>query len=113
MLRLWDTRKTKQPLESYNAQGGIWRIRQPQNTQKHQHIVGLACMHNGFQTLNVKDDGKIEKLFQYDQHQSLAYGLDFRSNSTTQDKLQVASCSFYDCLLKVWSMQLNKDGANF
>ena len=86
--------------------GGIWRIRQPRN-KTHKNIIGLACMHNGFQVLDVKeDDCKIEKLGQYNQHQSLAYGLDFQSK-TSENQLQLASCSFYDSLLNVWNLKLD------
>ena len=63
-------------------------------------------MHNGFQALDIKENGKIEKIAQYDQHQSLAYGLDFRSNSP-ENQLQLTSCSFYDCLLNVWNLKLD------
>ena len=56
----------------------------------------------------VKDENaKIENLAQYDEHESLAYGLDFRVEESNKDKLQLASCSFYDSLLKVWNVDVN------
>ena len=41
-----------------------------------------------------------EKIVSYEEHESLAYGLDFKYD----DDLILASCSFYDCLLKIWEV---------
>ena len=58
-------------------------------------------------SIEVKEENtKIEKLAQYDQHESLAYGLDFRVEESNKEKLQLASCSFYDNLLKVWDVEV-------
>ena len=53
-----------------------------------------------------EENTKIEKLAQYDEHESLAYGLDFRVEKANKAKLQLASCSFYDSLLKVWDVEV-------
>ena len=52
-LRLWDKRNWKNPTETFHAQGGIWRIKQPKTKDKYHDLIGLACMHNGFQLLKV------------------------------------------------------------
>ena len=65
------------------------------------HILGLACMHNGFKLLS-RDP--FLPIVAYEQHESLAYGLDFMMHPD-ESKMRLASCSFYDCLLKVWDFK--------
>ena len=102
ILRVWDTRNTKYPRLTYNAGGGIWRIRQPCDLSK-KDIFGLACMHNGFQIIK-ETEKECELITEYKEHESLAYGLDFRSQNGST--LQLASCSFYDHLLKIWNVKI-------
>jgi len=99
-LRIWDTRNTKFPRLTYNAGGGIWRIRQPRDPTK-KNILGLACMHNGFQIIE-EGPKDCSLITDYKEHESLAYGLDFRCKDSST--LQLASCSFYDHLLKIWNV---------
>ena len=96
-LRTWDKRNWKEAVETYHVGGGVWRIKQPKRLTKGQEdMLGLACMHNGFQILKGQ-----ERVVSYAEHDSLAYGLDFKQSD---DCLQLATCSFYDCLLKVWQV---------
>ena len=76
-------------------------------------------MHNGFQVLKLQNNERMSgeiahfneqniermsKIAHYNEHSSLAYGLDFRC---ADNKVQLASCSFYDCLLKVWNINVD------
>ena len=49
----------------------------------------------------------LNKVLSYEEHDSLAYGLDFKKQADPDcDDLFVASCSFYDCLLKIWEVDV-------
>ena len=49
----------------------------------------------------------LNKVVSYEEHDSLAYGLDFKKQADPEcDALFVASCSFYDCLLKIWEVDV-------
>jgi len=91
-LRSWDCRSPKRPVSEMAAGGGgVWRIKQGPGGSA--SLLALACMHGGFR---VVDAEKSENVLHYAGHESLAYGVDWK----TPDVL--ASCSFYDHLLKVW-----------
>ena len=63
-------------------------------------------MHNGFKVLQSREEsGELIELSHYKEHESLAYGLDFKCADPSQNKIQLVSCSFYDCLLKVWNIE--------
>ncbi|KAK3033506.1 hypothetical protein RJ639_032735 [Escallonia herrerae] len=103
-LRVWDVRSISKPMveTSICLGGGVWRIKQ------HPFVPGLvlaACMHNGFAIVKVKG-GKAEVTETYTKHDSLAYGADWQRESPCQDgkskRPVVATCSFYDRLLRVW-----------
>ncbi|KAK8518217.1 hypothetical protein V6N12_017373 [Hibiscus sabdariffa] len=103
-LRVWDLRSISRPVNEASVclGGGVWRIKH------HPFVSGLvlaACMHNGFAIVKIGEK-KPEVLEAYSQHGSLAYGADWqrveispggKSKSTT-----VATCSFYDRLLRLW-----------
>lgn len=104
-LRIWDVRSTSKPVSesSIGLGGGVWRIKH------HPSISGLvlaACMHNGFAILKIKDD-QAQVVETYDKHGSLAYGADWqRGDSFVDGKRKssaVATCSFYDQLVRVWT----------
>jgi len=90
VLRSWDTRNIKCPLSEMRMGGGVWRIKQAPSSSS---LLALACMHNGF---HVVDAARSESVLHYTEHESLAYGVDWK----TPDVL--ASCSFYDHLLNIW-----------
>ena len=81
--------------------GGIWRIRQIafEEDSPSSDILATACMHAGFKLLN-KTEMKV--LTEYE-HESLAYGIDFKSKNI-DDNVTIASCSFYDHMLKIWNV---------
>ncbi|XP_043813434.1 diphthine methyltransferase homolog isoform X2 [Manihot esculenta] len=109
-LRLWDVRSISKPVNetSIHLGGGVWRVKH------HPYIPGLvlaACMHNGFAIVKIEDD-KGELIETYGKHGSLAYGADWQRRELAQEDKQksnvVATCSFYDRLLRVWMPGNNK-----
>lgn len=104
-LRVWDLRSISKPVNetSISLGGGVWRVKH------HPFIPGLvlaACMHNGFAIVSIKSD-KAEVLETYKKHDSLAYGADWQKGEEAnhtggRTKPLVATCSFYDKLVRVW-----------
>ncbi|XP_068642720.1 uncharacterized protein [Aristolochia californica] len=93
-LRLWDVRSPHKPINenSISLGGGVWRI-------KHHpfmpNVVLAACMHNGFAVVDISSGNFVVKEA-YKKHESLAYGADWQRGGL------VATCSFYDRLVRVW-----------
>ena len=91
--------------------GGVWRIRQldrkivkEKDVSVGAELLAVAAMHNGFHIVNAT---KHEIVASYTaEHQSLAYGIDIKTNEDQSDSLWISSCSFYDHLLKLWSINL-------
>ncbi|KAF8560353.1 WD40 repeat-like protein [Imleria badia] len=113
-VRLFDTRKPLKPLRDVDVGGGAWRVKwHPSAERKHDLLV--ACMHDGFKVVRFHPfgNGLEESSFadgigheiakRFDQHESLAYGVDwsFQHHEGGGDTL-IASCSFYDCALHIW-----------
>ncbi|KAK8337573.1 hypothetical protein V6Z12_A09G195200 [Gossypium hirsutum] len=100
-LRVWDLRCISRPVNETSVclGGGVWRIKH------HPFVSGLvlaACMHNGFAIVKIGDE-KPEVFEAYGQHGSLAYGADWqRAKLLPGGSTIVATCSFYDRLLRVW-----------
>ncbi|KAM7461257.1 hypothetical protein LguiA_029378 [Lonicera macranthoides] len=103
-LRIWDVRSMSKPISktSICLGGGVWRIKYHPSVVD---IVVAACMHNGFSIVKVNGD-KPEVVETYNKHESLAYGVDWQGVSLCKDGKRkssvVATCSFYDRLLRVW-----------
>ncbi|XP_065875412.1 uncharacterized protein [Euphorbia lathyris] len=104
-LRVWDVRSISRPINetSVHLGGGVWRLKH------HPYVPGLilaACMHNGFAVVKIEEDQKGEVIETYSQHGSLAYGADWQRKELLQGdkqkKTAVATCSFYDRLLRIW-----------
>lgn len=104
VLRVWDLRSISKPVNetSISLGGGVWRVKH------HPFIPGLvlaACMHNGFAIVAIKGY-KAEVLETYKKHDSLAYGADWQKVEANHvggtTKPLVATCSFYDKLVRVW-----------
>jgi len=95
-LRLWDIRNIKYEMKTVNVGGGVWRIKLNPNDED---VVLVAAMHDGFKVVQ-----KGDIVHEYREHESLAYGADWVTDfeSETAHSI-VATCSFYDCLFKVWS----------
>jgi len=114
-VRLFDTRKPLKPLANVDVGGGAWRVKwHPSAKRKHDLLV--ACMHDGFKVVRFhpSSNGSEESLLandtgheitkRFDRHESLAYGVDwsFQHHKGGSDT-SIASCSFYDCALHLWS----------
>ncbi|VVB17823.1 unnamed protein product [Arabis nemorensis] len=98
-LRVWDTRSVSRPVNetSVSLGGGVWRIKHHPSLSG---VVLAACMHNGFAVAKISD-GKGEIIESYNKHESLAYGADWYRGKDQKQSV-VATCSFYDKLLRLW-----------
>ncbi|WZZ00538.1 hypothetical protein YC2023_072866 [Brassica napus] len=98
-LRVWDTRSVSRPVNevSVSLGGGVWRIKHHPSVRG---VVLAACMHNGFAVVKV-GGGKGEVMESCSKHESLAYGADWYKGKDQKRSL-VATCSFYDKLLRLW-----------
>ncbi|XP_025634420.1 uncharacterized protein [Arachis hypogaea] len=103
-LRVWDLRTISKPVNetSIGLGGGVWRVKH------HPYIPNLvlaACMHNGFAIVSIKGN-EAQVLETYKKHDSLAYGADWQKGEANhrveRTKPIVATCSFYDKLVRVW-----------
>lgn len=107
-LRVWDVRSISKPINetSLGLGGGVWRIKH------HPSVPGLvlaACMHNGFAVVKIKGE-TAEVIETYSKHESLAYGADWQRGQLCQEgkrKSVVATCSFYDRLLRIWMPEID------
>ena len=114
---MWDNRAMRAPVCEVGVGGGVWRVKWHPHYPRY---LLAACMHNGFKVLKFTQ-GLVgaEVVCSYDDHESLAYGTDwltFGSVGTVDADVDVSleqvkstcmvgSCSFYDKLLTVWSLQ--------
>ncbi|XP_042499300.1 diphthine methyltransferase [Macadamia integrifolia] len=105
-LRVWDLRSISKPLNE-NAiclGGGVWRIKQHPSVSD---LILAACMHNGFAIVKVRGESA-ELVETYVKHDSLAYGADWQCGGSCDGSGRriwsstVATCSFYDRLLRIW-----------
>ncbi|PON72223.1 Guanine nucleotide-binding protein, beta subunit [Parasponia andersonii] len=112
-LRLWDLRSISKPVNeaSLGLGGGVWRIKH------HPFVPGLvlsACMHNGFAIVKFKG-GEAEVTERYSNHESLAYGADWHRGEPVhggeRKSSLVATCSFYDRLLRIWKPEKSCNGS--
>lgn len=92
-VRLWDTRSLKRCVSETPVGGGVWRLKwNPTDAG----TVLAACMYGGFRVLGV-NDLEISVLCEYLEHESIAYGADWKFNQSGL----VATCSFYDCIMHI------------
>lgn len=108
-LRVWDVRSTSRPVceKSLCLGGGVWRIK---HHPCKSNLVLTACMHNGFAIVRI-EDGDIQVVESYCKHESLAYGADWQRGEMSAQGMQrqgllVATCSFYDRLLRIWKPEV-------
>ena len=98
---LWDQRSLKHPLQELSVGGGVWRIKL---NPLESNLAALACMHGGFKVVDVDRN---EIIGSYNGHESLAYGIDWYDGDIgtrpgNRNGL-LASCSFYDHSLQIWT----------
>jgi len=114
-VRLFDSRKPLKPITQADVGGGAWRVKWHPSPSRDQDLL-VAAMHDGFKVVRFHDighqtglssnanDGNWEITRRYDDHKSLAYGVDW-SHKTCQDQpgqTLIASASFYDHALHLW-----------
>lgn len=134
-MRIWDTRQMKEPIITHAMGGGAWRVRwNPSNDTKRKDTILCCAMNNGFAVVDVDFDkvdpseaasssssstdsspissGRATTVVSYKAHASLAYGadwcaapIDIDTNGTQQEAELIATCSFYDKQLNVWTVQ--------
>jgi len=102
---LFDTRYFSIPLTEIDVGGGAWRVKWHPCSARRTDLL-VACMHDGFKIIRFALDhgsahGEVVKRF--DTHKSLAYGADWSFNPREDDKTLIATCSFYDHKLHLWS----------
>lgn len=102
-LRVWDMRFMAKPVNEklINLGGGVWRMKYHPSIAD---VVLAACMHNGFAIVKV-GSGDATVMETYCKHESLAYGADWQKSEEVEqngNSSVVATCSFYDRLLRVW-----------
>jgi diphthamide biosynthesis protein 7 len=131
-LRLWDVRQMRQPVlvTEHALGGGVWRVRWNPDPARADEILCCA-MHNGFAVVDVELESDVAAAaadgaaasfthvstatcVQYKHHSSLAYGADWCAqpaswlpkSSIASDVCAdvIATCSFYDKQLDVWSI---------
>ncbi|WVW80033.1 hypothetical protein I302_102006 [Kwoniella bestiolae CBS 10118] len=114
ILRIFDTRSPLTPLTTIHLGGGIWRTKFHPSSERKKHILN-ACMHDNFKIVNLpnsiinlqsssnSDEGRGEIITTFEDHESLAYGVDWsRLPSDSCGETLVASCSFYDHAMHLW-----------
>lgn len=106
-VRLFDTRKPLRPLQEAHVGGGAWRVKWHPSGDRQDDLL-VACMHDGFKVIQFDPgfpdiaNGGSKVLRRFDEHGSLAYGVDWSFVPGGENTSLVASCSFYDHTLHVW-----------
>jgi diphthine methyl ester acylhydrolase len=104
-VKLFDTRSSFIPLTEIDVGGGAWRVKwHPCSTRRNDLLV--ACMHDGFKVISFTldhDNVHGEILKRFDAHESIAYGADWSFSPSEDDETLIATCSFYDHKLHLWS----------
>jgi len=114
-VRLFDSRKPLKPLAQAQAGGGAWRVKWHPSPSRSNDLL-VAAMHDGFKIVRFHDIGRQtdpsshtdgtnwEIVRRYDEHESLAYGVDWSYESWQDQPSQtlIASASFYDHALHLW-----------
>lgn len=97
------------PVTDVEVGGGAWRVKWHPSASRKEDLL-VACMHDGFKVIKCSFIEGEEKepinsqpvvTSRYDAHTSLAYGVDWQHDLSQEDYM--ASCSFYDHSLHMWS----------
>jgi len=103
-LLLWDTRNMRSVLGEVGLGGGIWRIK----WDPWQGRYALAaCMHGGAVAIDCDTRQAPRQIVRHSKHDSMVYGIDWcRIQSDDKRRATVASCSFYDKAMHLWTFEL-------
>jgi diphthamide biosynthesis protein 7 len=109
-VQLFDTRKPLVPLTQIDVGGGAWRVKWHPSASRQKDLL-VACMHDGFKIVRygmeefITDGstGDWEIVKHFTGHESLAYGTDWCFSDGQDGQTVIASCSFYDHALHLWS----------
>lgn len=99
-LLLWDKRQMKTWTSETPLGGGVWKLKWEPNDGRH---LLAATMHNGFHIIgSIASTPHI--VASYEEHSSLAYGCDWSHLPSRSPSVKmIATCSFYDHSLHVWT----------
>ncbi|EJD03951.1 WD-40 repeat-containing protein [Fomitiporia mediterranea MF3/22] len=115
-VHIFDTRKPLVPITQADVGGGAWRIKWHPHESRSTDL-SVACMHDGFKVVRFspsvvspdstmkheENEREWEIVKRFDEHESLAYGVDWSHRRVGKDEeTVVASCSFYDHALHLW-----------
>jgi len=94
MLRVWDLRERMQAVDETDLGGGVWRLQEIERPGK----LLASCMHAGSRVMNM---GKgLEVVARWEENESMNYGSHVHAGAPNV----VASCSFYDKRVCIWSI---------
>ncbi|GAB6027229.1 Diphthine methyltransferase [Chamberlinius hualienensis] len=106
-ILLWDSRNMNSPVFSYHTGGGVWRLKW--DPKDGQYLLA-ACMHHGVIVVDYKNLEQPRLVTHYNNHKSMAYGIDWSrriDENAWPVNTAVASCSFYDHALHIWTITSN------
>ncbi|CAD7086873.1 unnamed protein product [Hermetia illucens] len=101
-LRIFDSRQMGTPLASVTLNGGIWRIRPD---VQDRNLLLCACMYENFSIVKISDDNTdMRCIAEYKEHTDICYGADWYQSKENNERMVMATCSFYDKKLCVSSV---------
>ena len=127
-LMIWDSRNMTSPLSKVTLEdGGVWRLKWHPSDP---NLLLAACTRAGAAVFDFTVSLSMPNTAWYKGHQSLVYGVDWRRSETCNEvdevvyrlggmtmdtdptlqdcrkhvSYQIASCSFYDRALHIWSI---------
>lgn len=114
-VRLFDARKPLIPLTQADVGGGAWRVKWHPFPSRRRDLL-VACMHDGYKVVRfdfgegeggldatmLSSERPWEVVKRFDEHTSLAYGVDWSFAGGGDGDTLVASASFYDHTLHLW-----------
>lgn len=111
-LRLFDSRNPRRLLLRIDVGGGVWRTKFHPDPKR--RAILLATMHDGFKVVELSEKlvsgndwdslGEEDAIVvtRFDEHESLAYGVDWSRMEQEDGESIVVSCSFYDHMMHLW-----------
>lgn len=110
-VRFWDIRKMKSPLIQLKTPGSLWRLKWDPFSFD---FLLTACMFGGAHIINAKNIENVEIIDSYYEHKNITYGSDWcflgedaiKEQFGFDGKRIIGTCSFYDHLLCVSSLEL-------